>query len=148
MKWHWQKDELCEYWSLSVEELSLVDGRTSHGRRRSSPDRLGFATMLKYFQYQGRFPVAIKELPADVIQFLTKQIRILTSDIDQFDWYGRTAMRQRAEILSFLGIQRMTPERKQALLIWLNEDYCLWIIHLNSCWSRLAIGIGIRKSNR
>lgn len=31
-------------------------------------------------------------------------------------------MRQRAEILSFLGIQRMTSERKQALLIWLNDD--------------------------
>jgi hypothetical protein len=39
MKWHWQKEELCEHWSLSVEELHLVAGRTDHGR-------MGFVVML------------------------------------------------------------------------------------------------------
>jgi hypothetical protein len=47
MKWHWQKDELCEHWSLSVEELHLVAGRTDNGR-------MGFVVMLKFFQSLGQ----------------------------------------------------------------------------------------------
>lgn len=115
MKWHWQKEELREHWSLSAEELHLVAGRTDHGR-------MGFVVMLKFFQYQGRFPSAIKELPIDVVRFLSQQIGASQSDLDPYDWDGRTATRQRAEILSFLGIRRMTSERMQPLLVWLNDD--------------------------
>ena len=115
MKWHWQKEELCEHWSLSAEELYLVAGRTDHGR-------MGFLVMLKFFQYQGRFPTAIKDLPIDVVRFLSQQIGASQSDLDQYDWDGRTAKRQRAEILSFLGIRRMTSERMQTLLVWLNDN--------------------------
>jgi len=122
MKWHWQEEELCEYWSLAADELGLVNESTRYGRRRSRHDRLGFAIMLKWFQFHGRFPSAIKEIPVDVVQFITKQIDASLSDIDHFDWLGRTAMRQRTEILSFLGIQRITPEQKQALLTWINDD--------------------------
>lgn len=97
MKWHWQEEELCEHWSLTAEELGLVSESTSYGRRRSSHDQLGFAVMLKYFQFHGSFPAAIKEIPADVVKFIADQIEASRSDIDQFDWYGRTAMRQRTE---------------------------------------------------
>ena len=122
MKWHWQAEELCEHWSLTADELRLVTESTSYGRRRSLHDQLGFAIMLKWFQFHGRFPYAIKDIPGDIVQFISNQIDALRSDINQFDWDGRTAERQRAEILSFLGIQRMTPEHKQALLAWLNDD--------------------------
>jgi len=71
--------------------------------------------MLKFFQYQGRFPSAIKDLPIDVVRFLSQQIGASQSDLDTYDWDGRTATRQRAEILSFLGIRRMTSERMQPL---------------------------------
>jgi len=122
MKWHWKEEELCEHWSLTPEELALVNESTSYGRRRSSRERLGFAIMLKYFQFHGRFPAAIKEIPFDVLTFITNQIKSSKSDIDHFDWHSRTAKRHRIEILSYLGIQRMTPEQKQALLAWLNND--------------------------
>ena len=46
MKWHWSEDELEMQWSLSVEELALLPGRTDSGR-------LGFALLLKLFQFQG-----------------------------------------------------------------------------------------------
>jgi hypothetical protein len=76
MKWHWQQEELCEHWSLNIEELRLMAGRTDHGR-------LGFVIMLKFFQYQGRFPTAIKELPDDFVRFLIEQIGASQSDLDQ-----------------------------------------------------------------
>jgi hypothetical protein len=122
MKWHWQAEELCEHWSLTADELRLVTESTSYGRRRSLHDQLGFAIMLKWFQFHGRFPYAIKDIPGDIVQFISNQIDALRSDIYQFDWDGRTVERQRAEILSFLGIQRMTPEHKQALLAWLKRQ--------------------------
>jgi hypothetical protein len=85
--------------------------------------------MLKDFQYHGRFPAAIKEIPSDVVKFIADEIKTLRSDINHFDWYGRTAKRHRTEIYSFLGVRRMTPELKQTLLIWLKDllpmDYSL-----------------------
>jgi len=75
VKWHWQKEELREHWSLSAEELHLVAGRTDHGR-------MGFVVMLKFFQYQGRFPSAIEDLPIDVVLFLSQQIGASQSDLN------------------------------------------------------------------
>jgi hypothetical protein len=49
VKWHWSKDELEMQWSLSVEESALLPGHTDSGR-------LGFAILLKFFQFQGFFP--------------------------------------------------------------------------------------------
>jgi hypothetical protein len=122
MKWHWQAEELYEHWSLTADELRLVSESTSYGRRRSRRDRLGFAIMLKWFQFHGRFPSAIKEIPSDIVQFISNQIDAFRSDINQFHWDGRTAERHREEIFSFLGVQRRTPEHKQALLAYLNDD--------------------------
>lgn len=49
VKWHWSEDELETQWSLTVAELALLPGRTDSGR-------LGFAILLKFFQFQGFFP--------------------------------------------------------------------------------------------
>jgi hypothetical protein len=115
VKWHWQEEGLRDNWLLNAEELNLMAGRTGHGR-------LGLAVMLKFYQYQGRFPVMIKELPVDVVRFLAKQVGASSSDLEQYRWEGRTAKRHRSEILSFLGIRRMTNEQMQAMLLWLNND--------------------------
>jgi hypothetical protein len=88
-----------------------MDHSPSYGRQRSSSDRLGFAIMLKYFQYHGRFPAALKEIPFDVLKFIADQIKTSRTDIDHFDWFSRTAKRHRTEILSYLGIQRMSPDQ-------------------------------------
>lgn len=65
MKCYWRSEELHEHWSLSDEELGLAGRQANRGRRRSMRDRLVFAIMFKFFQYQGCFPSGIKELPSD-----------------------------------------------------------------------------------
>ena len=50
MKRQWTHEELIEHWTLSSKELDLIsDSTTDH-------NLLGAACLLKYFQYEGRFP--------------------------------------------------------------------------------------------
>jgi hypothetical protein len=58
---------------------------------RTGRGRLGFIVMLKFFQYRGRFPAALRELPADVVRFLVEQIGTSLADLDQYDWEGQSA---------------------------------------------------------
>jgi hypothetical protein len=115
VKRHWNEEELEAHWLLTTEERTLMAGRTDHGR-------LGFAVMLKFHQYHGRFPTALHELPADALRYLSEQIGTSPQDLDHYDWEGRTTKRQRSEILTFLGIRRITAEDRRALLNWVRAE--------------------------
>ncbi|CAH2902538.1 MAG: Mobile element protein [uncultured Paraburkholderia sp.] len=100
---------------MTAEEQALLPGRTGHGR-------FGFAVLLKYFQYEGRFPDSRREVPAEVVRHLAEQLAIPIKALDSFDWQGRTAKRQRTEILSWLGIRRMAAADWDALALWLRAE--------------------------
>ena len=112
---HCNEEELEAHWLLTDEERALMAGRTGHGR-------LGFAVMLKFHQCHGRFPVALHELPADALRYLSEQIGTSPQDLGHYDWEGRTTKRQRSEILSFLGIRRITAGDRRALLTWMRAE--------------------------
>ena len=59
MKRNWQPEELVEHWTLLPPELDRIDQRTDS-------NRLGFALLLKFFQYADRFPNQPSEIPKDV----------------------------------------------------------------------------------
>ncbi|AKK24951.1 Tn3 family transposase [Pandoraea oxalativorans] len=115
MKRQWDEGELDAHWTLTAEERALLPGRTGHGQ-------FGFAVLLKYFQYEGRFPDSRREVPAEVVRHLAEQLAIPIKALDDFDWQGRTAKRQRTEILSWLGIRRMTAADWDALALWLRAE--------------------------
>lgn len=51
MKRRWTVDELADHWTLHADELAIAT--TPH----TSSNQLGFALMLKWFQYKkGQFP--------------------------------------------------------------------------------------------
>ena len=57
MKRQWTHEELLEHWTLSAKELDLVgDSKTDH-------NLLGFAVLLKFFQFEGRFPSQKQDVP-------------------------------------------------------------------------------------
>ncbi|CAE6869371.1 hypothetical protein R75465_08180 [Paraburkholderia aspalathi] len=115
MKRQWDEAELDAHWTLTAEEQALLPGRTGHGR-------FGFAVLLKYFQYERRFPDSRREVPAEVVRHLAEQLAIPIKALDSFDWQGRTAKRQRTELLSWLGIRRMTAADWDALALWLRAE--------------------------
>src|SRR3954453_14687326 len=69
MKRHWEIDDLVEQWTLLPDELAWLGKKTGS-------TRLGFALLLKFFQIEGRFPLAKNEIPPPVIRFLAKQIGV------------------------------------------------------------------------
>ena len=108
MKRQWTEAELDAHWALAAQEEALLVGCSGHGR-------FGFVVLLKFFQYEGRFPESRREIPADVMCYLATQLGMPLNTLDDFDWQGRTAMRQRAEILEWLGIRRMEESDWHAL---------------------------------
>ena len=60
MKRLWPAEELAEHGSLLPDDLVLL-------ANKAGPTRLGFAVLLKFFPYAGRFPSDKHEVPAAVV---------------------------------------------------------------------------------
>lgn len=115
MKRQWSEAELDIHWILTAQEEALTVAR-------QGPGRFGFVVLLKFFQYEGRFPESRREIPADVMRYVAVQLAMPLNTLDDFDWQGRTARRQRAEILAWLGIRRMKVVDWRALATWLDAE--------------------------
>ena len=62
-------DELVEHFTLLPGELALL-------RNKSGATRLGFAVMLKFLPWKGRFPRGRSDLPDEVVAFVAKQVKV------------------------------------------------------------------------
>lgn len=115
MKRQWNDAELDIHWSLTTAEEALLVGRSGHGR-------FGFVALLKFFQYEGCFPESRREIPSDVMCHLATLLGMPLNTLDDFEWQGRTAKRQRTEILEWLGIRRMEASDWDLLAAWLRTE--------------------------
>jgi Domain of unknown function (DUF4158) len=82
MKREWTDLELAEHWTLLPAEAALLANKTG-------PTRLGFAVLLKFFQYAGRFPFSIQELPTAAVASIAVQVGVLAEEFSRYDWQGR-----------------------------------------------------------
>src|SRR5579862_8259290 len=115
MKRVWDRDELVEHWSLTEEELTMVR------KLKTEAGPLGFALLLKWFQYEGRFPQHRIEVPNVVLAFLARQLNLTVEQFATYDWQGRTMERHRAQIRQFFGFREATIQDRQVLADWLLE---------------------------
>src|SRR5579872_4154136 len=110
MKRQWTNEELIDHFTLSPQELDLIgDSKTDH-------NLLGFAVLLKYFQYEGRFPSQKHDVPSIVIVHLAQQLGVVPEKIIPYDWEGRTMKAHRAAIRSFLGYREITQQDDDTLV--------------------------------
>ena len=113
MKRQWTDDELEAHFTLHSAELDLVgDSKTDH-------NLLGFAVLLKYFQYEGRFPLQKQDIPASVMRHIAHQLGVATEELLAYDWDGRMIKHHRAAIRAFLGFRETTKQDEEALVSWL-----------------------------
>jgi hypothetical protein len=112
MKRIWDIDELAEHWSLKFEETRLL-------KTKPARNHLPFAVQLKFYQNTGRFPSAINEIPETPLHYLAEQLEVDVFGVQEYEWSGRTGARHRKEILSFLGIRRVSATDKHAFSDWL-----------------------------
>ena len=115
MKWRWTQEELAESWHVGESELSFLG-------RRTGLNRFGLAVLLKFFQKEGRFPSSMRSIPTDILIFVADQVGVNYREMASYDWSGRTAKRQRTEVLAFLGVQRFQTQHRNTLKPWLRAD--------------------------
>jgi hypothetical protein len=114
MKREWTDLELAEHWTLLPAEPALLANKTG-------PTRLGFAVLLKFFQYAGRFPLSIQELPTAAVASIAGQVGVPAEEFSRYDWQGRAVKYHRAQIRTFLGFREPTVQDAEGLAVWLSE---------------------------
>lgn len=69
MRRHWPIEELHAHWTLLPEEKHLA-------LAKRGALRLGFAVLLKFFHYEGRFPNEPREVPAVAVAYVAEQLAL------------------------------------------------------------------------
>ncbi len=83
--------------------------------------RLGFAVLLKFYTQHGRFPRGRFELPGEAVEFVARQVQVPASELDAYEWSGRTAEYHRAQIRGHLGFRECSVADADKLTGWLAE---------------------------
>ena len=125
MKRNWQPEELIEYWTVVPNELDLLTKKTA-------TNRLGIALLLKYFQYEGRFPTSKAEIPRDVVRYIAQLLKVSPDRFDSYHWQGRTIKAHRAIVRDFLGITEATVKDAENLTAWLETQVLAYELKLES----------------
>jgi len=107
-------DEVIDHFTLVGDELDLL-------RNKSGATRLGFAVLLKFVLWRGRFPRALRELPDDAVGHLARQVRVPAGELAAFDLASRTAKRHRTEIRAYTGFRECSVTDADTLTAWLTE---------------------------
>lgn len=115
MKRHWNEDELKTDWLILPNEKTLIKGK-------QGATRLGFAVLLKYFQYEGRFPSSPVDIPSAVIPYLANQVGVAPELWFEYPWKGRATGYHRASIRSFCGFREATLKDGKKLENWLVQE--------------------------
>ena len=107
-------DEVVDHFTLIGDELELL-------RNKSGATRLGFAVLLKYVLWRGRFPPAAQQLPEDAVAHLARQVRVPATELESYDFASRTAQRHRTEIRAYTGFRECSVADAETLTGWLAE---------------------------
>jgi hypothetical protein len=111
-------DEVVDHFTLVGDELDLL-------RNKSGATRLGFAALLKFLLWGGRFPRAAHELPDDAVAHLARQVHVPAGELASFEFASRTAQRHRSEIRAYSGFRECSVPDAEALASWLAEHVAL-----------------------
>jgi hypothetical protein len=114
MQRDWTADELILHWTLQASEQALV-------RNKTGATRLGFATLLKFFQFMGYFPRQAGEVPAAAVEHVAQQVGVPHERWPEYQWQGRTIEYHRSLIRFLLGFREATVSDGTTLTAWLIE---------------------------
>lgn len=101
-------------WTLLPSEAALL-------ANKAGPTRLGFAVLLKFFQYTARFPLSMQEVPTTAVAYIARQVGVPAEEFSRYDWEGRAVKYHRAQIRAFLGFREPTVQDADELAAWLSE---------------------------
>ena len=117
MKHIWPEHELTDHFTLSNDEFRLLSNKPA-------PSRIGYAVLLKCFQYEGRFPGTPKEVPKQIIRHLAEQLNAPAEAYSAYKWQGRSIRTHRMQIRQYLGHSEWSRRYLGDLSAWLQAN-CL-----------------------
>ncbi len=115
MKRVWTEEELAANWLLLPGELEII-------REKQGVSRLGFAVLLKFFHFEGRFPDGPHEIPVAVLHFVAQQVGVKPDLLKEYPWQGRTVERHRAIVRTRLGFREPTVKDAEKLEMWVLDE--------------------------
>lgn len=109
--------DLIAGWTLDDRDWQLLANKTGAGR-------LGFALLLKSFDLRGRFPAGPEELPAAAIDYVSRLVDVPASELERYEWSGRTVKRHRVQIRAERGFREAVLEDEGRMARWLANELC------------------------
>lgn len=100
-------DDVVDHFTLIGDELDLLHAK-------SGSTRLGFAALLKFLLWRGRFPRAAHELPDDAVAHLARQVHVPAGELASFEFASRTrnaTAARSARTAAFASAACPTPRR-------------------------------------
>jgi TnpA family transposase len=117
MKRDWSTGEIIEHFTLLPAEIAFLGSNDPH-------NHLGKALLLKFFEYEGRFPEGLGEVPPAIIAYIAQQLDLPSEVIHQYDWNARRIKDHRADIRELMGFRPVTLADQDELRNWLlNETF-------------------------
>ncbi|SHK42077.1 Tn3 family transposase [Tepidibacter formicigenes] len=114
MKRNWELEELIEHFTIMPNEMSLIGNK-------SGETRLGFIVLLKFFQFEARFPDSKHEIEKVIIEYIAKQIQVKSTLFERYDMNSRTYYNHKAQIRDFFGFRESTNEDANNITKWLSK---------------------------
>ena len=115
MKVIWSDEELVEIWTLSFDDYKHLENKTA-------VNKLGFSLTLKYLQFNGEFPDDINKFSPAVVAFVSDELDIPPSKIEEYMFTGRTHERHRREIRSYTGYRPYSKRNDNNFITWLTSE--------------------------
>lgn len=115
MKMQWDVEEIIEHFTLLPPEVDFLGRNQPH-------NHLGKALLLKFFQYEARFPESNLEIPQAIIEHIAQQLDVRPELMRDYKWNGRTIKEHRRQIRDLLGFHPATITDQEALRNWLIEE--------------------------
>lgn len=112
MRQHFTPQELAEHFTLLPAEHELLANKTG-------ANRLGFVVLLKYFQWEGRFPEQRQDVPRALVDHIGHTRTIPVERFRQYDLEGRSARYHKEQIRQWTGFRVGTTADADAMTAWL-----------------------------
>ncbi len=112
MRQNFTPQELADHFTLLPAEQELLANKTGS-------NRLGFVVLLKYFQWEGRFPEHVHEVPRAVVDHIAHTLTMPVERYLQYDLEGRSARYHKEQIRHWTGFRVGTVADTDAITTWL-----------------------------
>jgi hypothetical protein len=78
--------------------------------------------LLKFFQFEGRFPDYHKEVPLPAVDYMAEQLDVPVSTWFDYPLKGRSGSRDREQLRTFLGFRQATSDDAEHIQRWLRQE--------------------------